>query len=72
MQREATAGIHLSMLHARKVLKEPQSFQTSTSEEINGANRNHLSVKGGRTSLCLKNKGEGKEEGVWGKNKPDM
>lgn len=43
MQREATAGIHLSMLHARKVLKEPPSFQTSTSEEINGANRKRLS-----------------------------
>lgn len=43
MQQQATAGIHLSMLQARKVLKEPPSFQTSTSKEINGANRNHLS-----------------------------
>lgn len=43
MQQKPTAGIHLSMLHARKVLKETPRFQTSTTEKINGANRKHLS-----------------------------
>lgn len=43
MQQKPTAGIHLSMLHAQKVLKEAPSFQTSTTEEINGANKYHLS-----------------------------
>lgn len=73
------------MLHARKVLKEAPSFQTSTTEEINGANGYHLSGKNQmssqkRTKALLmeagtvyhKNNAECREKGVRGNNKSDI